>query len=253
MLDEFLVANLYQVFLVFARLGAAIMILPGFAEGFVFPRARLGFALILAVALAPIAAPALPELPSSSIAALLIVGREVLVGLALGGIVRFLISAMTVAGAIVATQTGLATAAMFDPAQGDQIAVVGRFLSLLAIVALFAADLHYPMLAALADSYLLLPPLALPPVGDIAALALDWFAAAFAVATQLAAPLVIGGVVFYLGLGTLARLMPQVPVFFVIIPVQLGAGIALFMIALSTMLLWYLDFVADRLGTLVAG
>jgi hypothetical protein len=42
-------------------------------------------------------------------------------------------------------------------------------------------------------------------------------------------------------------------VFFVIIPVQLGAGIALFMIALSTMMLWYLDFVADRLGTLVAG
>ena len=253
MLDEFLVANLFQVFLVFARMGAAVMVLPAFGEGFVFPRARLCFALVLAIALAPVVAPSLPAAPDSTALMLWIVIREVLIGLALGGIVRFLVSAVGIAGAIVATQTGIATASLFDPSQGDQIAVVGRFLSIAAMVALFAADLHLPMLAALAESYQRLPPLAPPEVGDVTQLALDWFAGAFDLAARLAAPLVVGGVVFYLGLGTLARLMPQVPVFFVIIPVQLGAGIALFMVALSAMILWYLDFVSERLGSLVGG
>lgn len=253
MLSEFLVANVFQVFVVFARIGGAVMVLPGFGEGFVFSRARLGLALLLAFVLAPIAAPSLPALPQADGEALLLVGREALVGVAIGAIVRLLLSAVNVAGAIIATQTGLATASMFDPAQGDQIAVVGRFLSIVATVALFAADLHHTMLAAIADSYRLLPPLGLPPVGDITTLAFDWFAAAFVVAAQLSAPLVVAGVVFFLGLGTLARLMPQVPVFFVIIPAQLGAGIALLMIAFSTIMLWYLDFVADRLDTLVAG
>lgn len=253
MLADLLVANVYQTMLVFARVGAAVMVLPGFGEGFVFPRARLVLALLVAVVIAPVVAPALPPMPASDGLALGLVAREVLVGLALGGIIRFLIAAVGIAGAIVATQTGLAAASMFDPAQGDQIAVVGRFLTVAVTVALFTADLHHTMLEALADSYALMPPLDLPPIGDLAALGLEWFGAAFMVATQLAAPLIVAGIVFFLGLGVLARLMPHMPVFFVIIPVQIGAGIALFMIALSTMMLWYLDFVAERLDLLVAG
>jgi flagellar biosynthetic protein FliR len=253
MLADLLVANVYQTLLVFARIGAAVMILPGFGEGFVYPRARLALALLLSVVVAPVVAPGLPAMPASDGAALGLVVREVLVGLAIGGIIRFLIAGVGIAGAIIATQTGLAAASMFDPAQGDQIAVVGRFLTVAVTVALFAADLHHSMLSALADSYVLMPPLQPPPVGDVADLALEWFGAAFLVATQLAAPLIIAGIVFFLGLGVLARLMPQMPVFFVVIPVQIGAGIALFMIALSTMMLWYLDFVADRLDLLVAG
>jgi flagellar biosynthetic protein FliR len=252
-LAELLVANVYQTLLVFARVGAAIMVLPGFGEGFIFPRARLALALLVSIVVAPVVAPNLPALPAGDGEALGLVAREVLVGLALGGIVRFLIAAIGIAGAIIATQTGLAAASMFDPSQGDQIAVVGRFLTVAVTVALFSADLHQTMLHAVADSYLLMPPIGLAPVGDLVTLALDWFGAAFMVATQLAAPLVIAGVVFFVGLGVLARLMPQMPVFFVIVPLQIGAGIALLMIALATMMLWYLDFVADRLDLLVAG
>ncbi|MEX2649273.1 MAG: flagellar biosynthetic protein FliR [Alphaproteobacteria bacterium] len=253
MLAELVTANLYQVFIVFARVGAAMMVLPGFGEAFVYARARLGLALLVSAALAPIAAPTLPPIPADGIDALLLVGREALVGLAVGTVVRLLVSAVTVAGSLVATQTGLATASAFDPTQGDQLAVIGRFLTIAATVALFATDLHLTMLAAIAETYSILPPTGLPPVGDVSALAFDWFGAAFRVSVELAAPLIVAGVVFFLGLGVLARLMPQVPVFFVIMPVQIGFGIALFTVALSTMLLWYVDFVADRLATFVTG
>ncbi|MBM3585653.1 MAG: hypothetical protein FJX36_14930 [Alphaproteobacteria bacterium] len=135
MLADLLVANVYQTLLVFARVGAAIMVLPGFGEGFVFPRARLALALLVSIVIAPVVAPSLPALPAGDGEALGLVAREVLVGLALGGIVRFLIAAIGIAGAIIATQTGLAAASMFDPSQGDQIAVVGRFLTVAVTVA----------------------------------------------------------------------------------------------------------------------
>jgi flagellar biosynthetic protein FliR len=253
MLAELVTVNLYQLFVVFARIGAAMMVMPGFGEAFVLTRARLGLALLVSAALAPIAVPTLPPMPADTIDALILVGREVLVGLAVGTTVRLLVSAVTVAGSLVATQTGLATAAAFDPTQGDQLAVIGRFLTIAATVAVFATDMHQTMLAAVAETYRLLPPTALPPVGDFSALAFAWFADAFRVSVELAAPLIVAGVVFFLGLGVLARLMPQVPVFFVIMPVQIGAGIALFTVALSTMLLWYIEFLAGQLDAFVAG
>ena len=70
MLADLLVANVYQTLLVFARVGAAIMVLPGFGEGFVFPRARLALALLVAVVVAPVVAPGLPPMPAGDGAAL---------------------------------------------------------------------------------------------------------------------------------------------------------------------------------------
>jgi flagellar biosynthetic protein FliR len=253
MLAELLVQNTYAVLVIFARVGAAMMVLPGFGEGFVFPRARLGLALLLGLALAPIAGPSIPPLPASEAEAVAIIASEVVVGLAMGALVRILASALQTAGQIVATQTGLASAALFDPTQGEQGVVIGRFLSIAGVVAIFASDLHFAMLRALADSYAVLTPGALPPIAAFGETALGWVADAFTLAAELAAPILAGSLVFFLGLGFLARLMPQIQVFFVVMPLQIALGLWLFLLALSSTMLWYLDFFAARVSELHAG
>ncbi len=252
MLADFVTANVFGVLMIFARVGAAIMLLPGFGEGLVYPRARLGLALLISVALAPVIVPNLPAIPATGLAAVFAIGREVVIGLMLGSLVRILASALQTTGQIIAIQTGLASASLFDPTQGEQGAVIGRFLTMAGVVAIFASDLHLAMLRALADSYVVLAPGTIPPIGIVSETAVDWIADAFMLATKLAAPLLVGGLGFFLGLGLLSRLMPQIQIFFVIMPLQIGLGLWLFLLAFSATIFWYLDFFATHVSALGA-
>jgi Flagellar biosynthesis pathway, component FliR len=92
------------------------------------------------------------------------------------------------------------------------------------VLLILATDLHHLMFRAVVDSYELFRPGQSLPVSDMSNLLATTLAASFRLGLQLAAPLVVFGLVFYGGLGVLARLMPQMPVFFVALPVQLMMG-----------------------------
>ena len=93
---------------------------------------------------------------------------------------------------------------------------------------LFATDSHHLVIAALNDSYAIFSPGELMPSGDVAALATRAFAAAFKIGMQLSAPFLVFGLVFNIGLGVLARLMPQMQVYFVGVPLSILAGFLIF-------------------------
>ncbi len=252
MLAEVLPADAFAFLVVFARLGAALMLLPPFGESFVFPRARLALALAVSAVVTPIAAPSLPALPASPVMLALIVGGEIAVGLFIGGLGRLLLSGLHTASILVAYQTGLAAATVFDPSQNEQGVMISRFFALLALVLLFATDLHHGLLLALVDSYQVLPPGGLPPAGDFAARAIEIMAGAFVVAMQVAAPVLVVGLLFYLGLGLLGRLMPAVQVFFIAMPLQIMLGFWMTMVALSAVMLWYMDYFGASVASLLA-
>jgi flagellar biosynthetic protein FliR len=79
--------------------------------------------------------------------------------------------------------------------------------------------------------------------GDVAKLATNAFAAAFKIGTQLAAPFLVFGLVFNMGLGVLARLMPQMQVYFVGVPLSIMIGFLIFAVVLATMMGTYLEYV----------
>lgn len=254
MLAEFLSTNLFAFFTVFARLGAALMLLPPFGDMFVPPRIRLSLALALSALVTPLAAPVLPALPENSVELALILGGEIAVGLFIGGLARILMSGLHTAGIVVAYQTGLGAATAFAPDQGgDQGVMIGRLFTILALVLLFVTDLHQTLLMALVDSYRSLPPAGIPPAGDFAALAIDFMAGAFVIAVKVAAPLLVIGFLFYVGIGLLARLMPAMQVFFVALPLQMALGFWILMVGLSTMLLWYLEFFQEQIAGMFPG
>ncbi len=68
---------------------------------------------------------------------------------------------------------------------------------------------------------------------------------------QVAAPLLIVGLLFYLGLGLLARLMPNMQVFFIALPLQIVLGFWVLMVALSAMMLWYIEYFEDSVPGLI--
>ncbi|MFQ5958595.1 MAG: flagellar biosynthetic protein FliR [Alphaproteobacteria bacterium] len=252
MLAEVLTENVFVFITVFARIGAAMMLLPPFGDTFVLRRTRLALALAVSLLLMPVAAPALPAMPPGPLALALVLGGEVAVGLFIGGLARVVFSGLHTASLLVAYQTGLATANLFAPGQDEHGVMVSRFFTLTALVLLFATDLHQSVLLALAESYQALPLAGLPPVGDFAEQALDFIAGAFVVAVQVAAPLLVVGLLFWIGFALLARLMPTMQVFFVALPLQIAVGFWVLMVALPGMMLWYFDYFEESIGRLLA-
>src|SRR5690606_29183058 len=121
-------------------------------------------------------------------------------------------------------QIGLGFVTAVDPTQDQQSVILANFLTILGLTLIFATDTHYLVIAALNDSYTLFQPGELMPSGDVAALATKAFTMAFTIGVQLAAPFIIFGLIFNLGLGLLARMMPQMQVYFVGVPLSILAG-----------------------------
>jgi flagellar biosynthetic protein FliR len=129
---------------------------------------------------------------------------------------------------------------------------MGNFLTLLGIALLFATDTHYLVIAALNDSYKIFSPGELMPSGDVAALATRAFSGAFKIGLQLSAPFLVFGLVFNIGLGVLARLMPQMQVYFVGVPLSILIGFMIFAAVLASMMGTYMDYLVGVMQDLTS-
>lgn len=225
MLDQLLPAEVFGIFLVFARIGTAFMLLPGFGEAYVAVRVRLMAAGAVSFVLAPVLAPTLPPLPAEPLRLVLLLLGEIGLGLFLGLAARMMLAALQTAGMIIAMQTGLANAFTLDPAAGIQGAVAGAWLATIALVLIFVTDSHHTMLRGLAHSYVVFQPGAVPPIADLTEAVTRLFAESFKLAVQISAPFLVFGLVFFVALGLINRLMPQVQVFFVAMPIQIALGL----------------------------
>lgn len=234
-------------FLVFARIGAVMMLLPGIGDTDVNPRVRLMLALLVSLVVFPAVAHHLPGKPANDAAMLGLLIGELAVGLALGAIVRILFSAIALTGSVISLQSGLAASTLFNPSEGQQSAVVGRFLALGAIVLMFAGGLHHMIFGSLVRSYMVMSPGATLVPGDFAELALDAIATSFSLGLQLAAPFVVYGLVFNVGLGMMARLTPTLQVFFIAQPLNILLAFALMMVTLGLILTQFIDRFGEAL------
>jgi flagellar biosynthesis protein FliR len=236
--------------LVFARTGTMLMLLPGLGEQNISMRMRLGFALGLAAVLLPLHRNAFHIDLTSLGAVVVLLIEEMLIGAVLGITARLTISALEVAGSVIAQQLGLGFVTAVDPTQGEQGMIIGNFLTLLGITLFFATDMHHLVIAALNDSYTLFEPGELPSTGDAAALITKIIAGAFRVGIQLSAPFIVFGLLFNIGLGVLARLMPQMQVYFVGLPLSILVGLLFFLVLLGAMMSYFLDYAGGVLHTL---
>ena len=238
---SFLPALAAAFLLVFARIGAMLMLLPGLGEMMISRRLRLTAALVLAAVMLPLHRDAYRVDLHQIGPVLLLLGEELLIGAVLGMTARLTVAALQVTGSIVAQQLGLGFVTAVDPTEhGQQAVLIGNFLTILALALLFATNLHHLVIAALDDSYTLFHPGEVPLTGDMAALITRTVAGAFRIGVQLSAPFLVFGLLFNLGLGLLSRLMPQMQVFFVGMPLSILLGLLILLLVLGAMMTTFL-------------
>ena len=239
----------FAYMLLFTRIGAILMLMPALGEDMIPARMRLSFALAFTLVVYPLLSGMMPVLPDNIMVILSLLFHELAIGLVLGAIARITVMATQVAGAIIAFQTGLSSAMAADPTQtGIQGAIFGSFLSFLGMTLIFATDLHHMALAATYDSYMVFPLDAPLMFEDVAQLAIRTVASAFSIGVQMSAPFIVFGLVFNLGAGILARLMPALQVFFVLMPANIILGLILFALLLVMMMGWYLTGFENHLA-----
>ncbi len=233
--------------LTFARTGAMIMLLPVIGDAGVPARVRLAFALAVSAALVNATAHYYPtnSPPPMELAAM--IARETTAGVLVGTMARLIMSALEVAGSLIAVQTGLAFATTFDPGQGVQSAIVSTFLSLIGALLVFETGLHHLAIGAISGSYTLLPPDQILPTADMAEMAIRLVAGSFALGLQLSAPFMVFGLLIYVTLGVLSRLMPQLQIFFLAMPINILVGFVLLMLFLGVIMTAFLDYFADQM------
>ena len=238
--DAALIASLqgwaFAFVLVLARTGGVVMLLPGLGEAEAPPMLRAGLAGALTLLLLPVVAPLIPPLPAGIAQVAAMLAAESLTGIWLGWLARVLVLTLPMAGQIISFLLGLASVLAPDTALGTQGTALGRLFSLASVVLVLASGLYALPLAALAGSFRLIAPGALLPAGVGAAAAVHAVAQAFALALRLAAPFVLGSIVWQVASGLMARLVPRLQVYFLAMPAQILGGLLLLAALMGTLM-----------------
>lgn len=253
MITAAVVNEVFGILLVFARIGSAFMVMPGIGEPYVLGRCRLLLALACSLILAVPLTSDLPPPPAEPLAGLRLIAGEIAIGLFLGLAARTLFAALHLAGSVIAFQSGLAAAAIFDPNEATQGTLPGNLLTTVGLVLLFVTDAHHLLLEALAASYTGLPAAGTLPIGDMAELLSRFLDQAFATAVKIAAPLILISLLTYLVMGVLNRLMPAFQVLFVAMPLQILLTFATLALSLAGGLLVFFVLFEQGVQALVFG
>ena len=121
-------------------------------------------------------------------------------------------------------------------------------MTLLGTVMVFATDLHHLAIGAIAGSYKMIPPGGHLPTGDMLQLVVQLTSSSFALGFQLAAPFLVFGFAVYAALGVLARLMPQLQVFFVAVPINIVAGFFIMLAMIGAIMTLFLNYYTTSMG-----
>jgi flagellar biosynthetic protein FliR len=247
---SFLPAIAAAFLLTFARVGTMVMLLPGVGEMNLPARVRLTMALVLTAILLPAHQKAYAVDLKAFGPVLVMLFQELIIGAVLGLTARLAISSLQIAGSVVAQQLGLGFVTAVDPTQNQQGVIVGNFLSVLGITLIFATDLHHLVIAGLNDSYSIFQPGEMPIVGDVAQHITQIIATSFRIGIQLSAPFLVFGLLFNLGLGVLSRLMPQMQVFFIGLPLSILLGFLLLVLVIGAMMGTFTGYIENVLHDL---
>ncbi len=250
-LDEFLNVNVFNFLLVFARLSIVFFLLPGLSAAYVPMRIRLFFALLVTMLILPIVQSSLPPQPTQAAELVRLLVMEALIGGFLGALIQTIMAALELAGQMISTATGMTNAMVDDPITEEQSAIIIGLLNLVAVAVIFISGVHHFMIMAMVDSYSLFIPNAPLFSKDMLNMAASLLDQAFYMGIRLAAPFLVFEMVFQIASGILARLSPQLNVFFVVLPAQIILGLSILMVALPTLILIFMNFFDNTLHNII--
>jgi len=224
-------AEFERFLFVFLRVGALILFVPVFGSRQIPASLKIGFSLFLAIVIFPLVqGRPLPE-PQGIFQLSTFLIADVTIGLGIAFITRLIFTAVQIAGTVVDFQMGFGVVNVIDPQTDTQVSVTAQFHNILAILIFLAVDAHHFIIQAIVESFFIINPAEINFSGITPGYMLYLFSATFTTAVKIAAPVM--AILFFLsvGLGLVARTVPQMNVFIVGFPLQIGVG--LLMVGLS--------------------
>lgn len=239
--------EIYAFMTIFLRIGSAILVMPGFMTSYVSTRIRLSVALALTLVLIPLLSTRLPVPPADFGSFLTTCIFEITYGLFMGLCMQFLYAALSLVGNFAGQAIGFSNAQMFDPTFQTQSIVLESFLSIIALTVIFITDLHHLMISAIVDSYVLFPVGSDLPIDNFAEFLSKSLNNSFIMGFKIASPFIAFTIIFYSGMGLLSRLMPQLNIFFLSLPLQIYLGLGLLFMTIPIIIVWFTRYYENGL------
>lgn len=213
------------------RILGLISIAPLFGNVSVPARVKIGLGTMLALIIAPTIT-AVPAVDPMSLAGIVILVQQFIIGAAMGFAMRIVFAAMELAGELSSMSMGLGFAVFFDPQTHGRSSAVSQFLALLMLMVYLATNLHLVLLSTLAQSFTSLPISASALNGDGLYQLVGWGGRIFSAGVQMSLPIVAALLITNLALGILTRAAPQLNLFGIGFPITLGIGFVMITLSL---------------------
>jgi len=240
----------FQTFLVVTgRVAGFIGAIPVISSSQTPGRIKTGLVVAISLALFPLMAGAVPKVNFAVVPFLLLLVSEVLLGLLLGLVARLIFTAVEFGATVIGFQMGFAAANVFDPQNQRQVALISQFQNVFAILIFLAVNGHHLFLKTAVLSYQLLPPGHLDFSGRAIPYLMQLTSHMFTIGVQFSAPVLAVLLLSGLILGILARVFPQLNVFLLSFPINIGTAfivIALTLPMLSVLIRREFDMLGEH-------
>jgi flagellar biosynthetic protein FliR len=241
----------FGVLLIFLRVAAIVFSAPVLDTATIPVLFKAGLAFAVSILLLPVV-DALVTVKGLSLMTFVIgVFSEIAIGVTIGLSVKLLFTGIQLAGQIVGFQMGVAMANVVDPASSSQIPILAQLYNLTAMLVFLAINAHHMFFTALVDSYRVLPPLSITISPQLVDMMMRLAANMFVVAIKVGAPLIAVMLVVSVGLGLVARTVPQMHIFIVAMPLKIVIGLVFMMIVAPYLTAYLIDMFASYRVTLI--
>lgn len=238
--------------LVFARMSGMTTTIPIIGFGTVPVRVRVLFAAVLTLIIAPMLVPGFHHRFTSFLPLLIALVAEVFLGAFLGFGTRMIFEAFAVAGAFIGYQMGMAIMNVFDPGTQEQQPIIGNFWVLIIVVFFVVTNSHYFLIGSLFQNFKMIGLAGAQFSTQAGRNLIAGGTLIFDLALRFAAPTMIFLLVLDVALAFMARVMPQLNIFFISLPLKIGAGIILLILSLDIFQVLF-SYVSQELQAILAG
>lgn len=230
-------------FLVFCRVGACFMVMPGMSSMRVPVQVRLLAALTVSIAVAAFvpSAAAVTEITLDRL--IIAIAGEIAIGAVVGLVVRYFILALEFIAAGIAMSAGFGGMLGAPLDGGEAQTALTSFVSFSALIVLFTVDFHHYIITALISTYDLVPAATFPDPAMLLEGLTEALSLTFMIVLRLGIPFLIFAIIANVAVGILNKLAMQIPVYFIALPFMLGAVLMLLYLLLPYMLAFFADYI----------
>ncbi len=236
--------------LVFARMSGMTTTIPIIGFGTVPVRVRISLAVVFTLIIAPVLAPGFHHNFTSFLPVMFAVLGEVFLGAFIGFGTRMIFEAFAVAGAFIGYQMGMAIMNVFDPGTQEQQPIIGNFWVLIIVVFFMVTNSHYFLIGTLFQNFKMIGLMGADFSAEAGRNLIHGGSLIFDLALRFAAPTMIFLLVLDVVLAFMARVMPQLNIFFISLPLKIGAGIILLILSLDIFQTLF-SYVSQELQTML--